>query len=97
MKKRIFSLVLVSLLLVALLAACAESEDKTPSEGITQQKACQIAVEAAGHELTEVTGLHAHEGDQNGATIYEIHFSCGEESYTYVIHGETGEILSKKP
>lgn len=92
MKKKVLAL-LLCVLLIGLLAACGED---AAQQGITQQKACQIAVEDAGYTVTEVTGLHAHEMEQDGAPAYQIHFSCGEASYTYMIHGETGEILSKQ-
>ena len=96
--KKLIAIVL-TVLLISMLAACAEGKtnQEPEKEGITQQKASQIAVADAGHTVNEVTGLHTHEHKQDDYVIYEIHFSCGEESYTYQIHGETGEILSKNP
>lgn len=92
MKKRIIAVLMLAVLALSMLAGCAEEEVQT----ITKQEAMQIALEDAGFEVTAVSGIHAHEGEQNGAPVYEIHFSVGETEYTYLIHGQTGEILSGK-
>ena len=88
--KKLITIALAALLCLSLLAACAE-EPKT----LTQQEAMQIAVSDAGYEITEASGIHAHEGEQNGGLVYQVHFSAGGNEYTYLIDGQTGEILSK--
>lgn len=93
MKKRILAVLLLGLLMLSILAACAQEEpEPTP---ITSQKAVQIAVSDAGYALTDVTNAHPHSGEADGKAIYEIHFSCDGKEFTYVIDAQTGEILSR--
>ncbi|MBQ5712673.1 MAG: PepSY domain-containing protein [Oscillospiraceae bacterium] len=88
--KKFITIALATLLCLSLLAGCGE-EVKT----LTQQEAMQIAVSDAGYEVTQVTGIHAHEGEQDGSLVYQIHFNANGTEYTYLIHGQTGEILLK--
>ena len=88
--KKLIATVLAAILCLSMLAACGE-EEKT----LTQQEAMQIAVADAGYEVTQVSGIHAHVGEENGTTVYQIHFNAGGTEYTYLIDGSTGDILSK--
>ena len=90
MAKRIISLFLLAALALCLFAACSEE-----SSVVTEDKAIQIALKDAGCEAKNVTGLHVHTGTEGKIPVYEIHFSHGEDDYTYVINGLNGEILSK--
>ena len=93
MKNRIMAVLVLGLLMLSMLAACAQEEPK--SEPITSQKAVQIAVSDAGYALTDVTNAHPHSSEKDGKTIYEIHFNCDGKEFTYLIDAETGEILQK--
>ena len=90
MTKRIVVLLILAALGLCLFAACTQE-----SNVVTQEKAIQIALQDAGCEAKDVTGLHVHTITQDKAPAYQIHFSHGEDDFTYVIHGLTGQILSK--
>lgn len=90
MKKRIFVIVALAVLALSMFAACTEE-----TAVVTEDKAIQIALEDAGCEAKNVTGLHVHTGTEGKIPVYQIHFSHGEDDFTYVISGLTGEILSK--
>ena len=85
MKKRIFSLLLV-LILVLSLAACG-------SKAISAQKAQQIAAKDAGTKVADAEGMHTHvETAADGTPYFNIHFSVDGTPYNYQISA-TGEIL----
>ena len=90
MAKRIITLALVAVLGLCLFAACAQA-----SSVVTEDKAIQIALKDAGCEAKNVAGLHVHTITHEKVPAFQIHFSHGEDDFTYVISGLTGEILSK--
>ena len=90
MKKRIFALVMLAALGLCLFAACAEE-----SSVVTEDKAIQIALADAGCEAKNVSGLHVHTITHDKVPAYQIHFSYGDDDFTYVISGLDGRILSK--
>lgn len=86
MKKRLFSLLLV-LVLVLSLAACG-------GKAISAQKAQKIAAEDAGIKVAEAENIHTHIGTAaDGTPYYDIHFSADGTPYNYQISAK-GEILS---
>ncbi len=86
MKKRIFSLLLVMILVLSL-AACG-------SKAISAQKAQQIAAKDAGIKVTAAVDMHTHvETAADGTPYYNIHFTADGTPYNYQISA-TGEILS---
>ena len=90
MAKRIISVILLAVLALCLFAACSEE-----SSVVTEDKAIQIALEDAGCEAKNVTGLHVHTITQDKVPAYQIHFSHNGNDFTYVINGLNGQILSK--
>ena len=88
MKRKIFSVLALTALLLGLLCACGK-----PS-AITAEKAQQIALEDAGIKQNEASDVHAHVVTEDNIPCYSIHISVGEgEEYSYLIHAGTGEIL----
>ena len=64
MKKKIFAVLAVSILLLGLLCACGESN------AITAEKAQKIAMEDAGLKQKDVSDVHAHAGGDQGYSDY---------------------------
>lgn len=89
MKTRLIALFLLAALLISFCAACGS--DTTV---LTDEQAQQIALEDAGLADAGVTGLHTHFNIVDNVPQFQIHFSYGGQEYEYVIHGQTGEILS---
>ena len=87
MKKRILSLVLV-LVLVLAMTACG-------GKAISGVKALKIAAEDAGCSTADIADVaHTHVSTaEDGTPCYNIHFSFDGEDYNYMISA-TGEILS---
>lgn len=90
MAKRIITLALLAALALCLFAACTQE-----SSVVTEGKAIQIALEDAKCEAKDVIGLHVHTITHGNVPAFQIHFSHGQDDFTYVISGLTGEILSK--
>lgn len=93
--KRLIAAALLVLMMLSVFTGCGEKEE-TPTQQaqISTQEAVQIAVTDAGYAMTDVTNAHPHTGQQDGQTVYEVHFECDGKNFTYVISA-TGEILSK--
>lgn len=91
MKKKLLSLVLALTVCLGLLTACGGGSDV-----ITEAQAIEIALDAAGLEITAVDNVHNHPGDYQGAPCYNIHITAGDQEYTFSIHAVTGEILNRK-
>lgn len=88
MKKRIFALLMVAVLLLGALAACGK---KGP---ITQDKAKEIAFEQAGLNQKDVTDAHVHIVTENGIPCYSIHISSVKGDFSYVIAASDGAVIS---
>lgn len=88
MKRRIFALLMICVMLVGVLAACGK---KGP---ITQEQAQKIALEQAGLKEKDVTDVHTHIVDENGIPCYNIHISSANGEYSYMINASDGTVLS---
>lgn len=92
MKKKIFAVLALSVLLLGMLCACGKSG------AITAEQAQKIALEDAGLKQKDVSDVHSHVVTENNIPCYSIHISVAEGEYSYLIHAGTGEILdSDKP
>lgn len=92
MKRKIFAVAALCVLLLGMLCACGKSE------AITAEKAQKIALEDAGLKQKDVSDVHSHVVTENNIPCYSIHISADEGEYSYLIHAGTGEILeSQKP
>ena len=89
MKKKIFAVLAVSILLLGVLCACGKSN------AITAEKAQKIAMEDAGLKQKDVSDVHAHVVTEDNIPCYSIHITTADGEYSYLIHAGTGEILGK--
>lgn len=87
MKKRIFALVTIAVILLGLLAGCGK---KGP---VTQDEAQKIALEYAGLTKKDVADVHVHVTSDNGLPCYSIHITTGEKDFSVVINASTGEVI----
>lgn len=87
MKKRVFTLLMVAVMLLGLLSACG---NKGP---ITQEKAQKIALEHAGLSEKDVADVHTHISDENGIPCYSIHITTSDDEISVVINATTGEVM----
>lgn len=90
MKKRITAILLLTCLLLGVLVGCKEEE-----EAVSSEKAQQIVIEHLGAEERDVSNVHVHiEENDAGEVCYSVHITVKGKTYTCVVHGVTGEVLS---
>ena len=87
MKKRIFALLAIAVMLLGLLTACGK---KGP---VTQEEAQKIAMEHAGLTKKDVSDVHVHITNDNGIPCYSIHITTEEGDFSVVINASTGEVI----
>ena len=87
MKKMLAILLLAAMLLCAF-AGCKKEENTF----VSQEKAQQIAMEDLGVTADQVTEMHTHVGQHEGAPAFSIHITVGGRSYEYVIRAIDGKI-----
>ena len=68
--------------------------DETPAKEITADEAKAAALEHALLKASEVTGLTAQYGVDDGVAQYEVDFRQGDYDYDYEIDAVTGKVLS---
>ena len=73
-----------------------ETKPKEETVLIGKDKAKSIALKHAGFSADEVSGLKVEYEKDDGIPVYEVEFCKDYLEYTYEIHGETGEILSRE-
>lgn len=89
MKKRIFAIALLSILLLGILAGCKKDGPLSVEEAI------EIAAEHSGASAREANEAHCHpQENEDGVVCFNVYITVGGKSFTYMIHGMTGEILS---
>ena len=86
MKKRVFILALIAVMLLGLLAGCKNDGP------LTEEEAKQIVIEHSGASAREAANVHVENKD--GAVVFNVYVTVNNKSYTYVLHATTGEILS---
>lgn len=87
MKRKIFAVLALCVLLLGMLCACGKSG------AITAEKAQKIALEDAGLKQKDVSDVYSHVVSEDNIPCYSIHISTDEGEYAYLIHAGTGEIL----
>lgn len=88
MTKRIAALLLLVCMAVTLLAAC------NTNDAIDTEKAKQIALEDMG--ITEdQADVHVHIAEHEGVACFSVYITYNGAQTEYLIHGKTGEIVSK--
>jgi uncharacterized membrane protein YkoI len=89
MKKIMMVLLLVAALVLSLLAGCGKNDV------VTAEKAQEIVVAHAGADGKPVTDVHLHiQENDAGEVCYSVQVTVELKTYTYLVHGITGEILS---
>ena len=86
MKKQIFAILTSLLLCVSLLVACS-------SGPVTAEKAQKIGLEAAGLTESQVTEVHTHVIEQNGAPCFQVHMTTESGEITIVVDAASGEVI----
>lgn len=69
------------------------SGSNSSGQNLGLQKVQKIALEDAGFTYDQVIRLHTNMEQEDGVTVYEVHFIQGQYEYEYTIHAQTGEIL----
>ena len=87
MKKRIFALLALTVLCLSLFTACSKSGV------VTAEQAQKIALDHAGLKESEVTSVHSHIVEHEGLASYNIHFTCADGEFSYIISAADGAIL----
>lgn len=91
MKKRLFAILLVTLLTLSLFTACGNK-----AKAITQERAQQIALEAAGVAADQVQDAHIHITSEGNIPCFSVHVTMNDGSeFSILINAATGEVLSK--
>ena len=91
MKYRIFTVLILTALMLFLLAACKDNS----SSLLTAEQAQKIALEDAGLSADDVTDVHTHVGTYQNTPCYSIHITVDGVEYEFMIAAATGEILYK--
>ena len=89
MKKRIFAIALIAVMMLGVLAGCKKNGP------ITSDEAKEIVVAHSGANTREAANIHVHLGEnEEGVACFNVYVTVQNKSLTYVVHGMTGEILS---
>lgn len=84
--KRMIAVILTLLLCTSLLAACG-------SKAITAEKAQKIALDHADLKASQVSDIHTHIIEQEGAPCYQVHMTTENGDVTVVIDAATGKVI----
>jgi hypothetical protein len=90
MKRSIFAILAIAVLLVGLLAGCKKDDGF-----IDKEEALQIVLDKIGM-TQEQANPHVHVTEVDGLTCWNIYVTVEGKSMEYVVHSLTGEILSVK-
>ncbi|MCR5808289.1 MAG: PepSY domain-containing protein [Clostridiales bacterium] len=71
------------------------TEKPNSSSYIGRAAALEIALSDVGVSVDAVTMIEIEFKRENGKPVYEVEFTCGSTEYEYVIHAETGDIISR--
>ena len=89
MKKRMIAMLLIAVMMLSLLAGCNKNK------AITAEEAQEIVVAHAGADGKTVGDVHVHiEENDAGEVCYSVQVTVARQTYTYLVHSMTGEILS---
>ena len=79
-------------------AATSESADKASAQGITEEKAMDIALSDAGVANADATRkeIHLDYDDDYGKEVFDIEFHKGTTEYSYDIDPANGNILNSE-
>ncbi len=87
--KKLIAIILLLGLLLGLAAGC------DGNDALDEADLRQIVLEHADAKESDISDFHVHiEENEDGAACFSIHVTVKGKTYTYLIHGTTGEILS---
>lgn len=89
--KKLFAIMLAALMVFGL-CACKE-EPKDEQILITEQQAIDAALNHACYSIQDVRDIHVHMSKHEDTTVYAIYFTGGDEHFSIVVDGYSGEIL----
>lgn len=84
--KKFMAATLISITALGVLTGCS-------SKDIGKDKAVEIALEDAGLAEADVTRLSVSKDEDDGRTVYEVHFSNEYSEYDYEVKASNGDIL----
>ena len=87
MKKNIFAVIVLAMILATALPVFADSL-------ISEREAMQIAMQHAGVEEADVSYIRVATFENHEVREYDVKFYVGSEEYDYELEARTGEILS---
>lgn len=89
MKKRMLAMLLIAVMMLGLLAGCNKNK------AITAEEAQEIVVAHASADGQTVGDVHVHiQENDAGEVCYSVQITVARQTYTYLVHSMTGEILS---
>lgn len=74
--------------------AKAESVSAENPQALTEEQACQIALDYVGYAADQITRLHTEYEIDDGMPQFDIEFHQGDWEYEFEIHAEDGRIIS---
>ena len=84
--KKLIAIMLALLMCLSLFAACN-------SGPVTAEEAQEIALEDSGLKASDVSDIHTHIIEQNGAPCYQIHMTTADGEVTVVVDAASGEVI----
>ena len=87
MKKNIFAVIVLAMILATALPVFADSL-------ISEREAMQIAMQHAGVEEADVTYIRVATFEDHEVREYDVKFYVGDQEYDYGIEAKTGQICS---
>ena len=89
MLKRSIAIFLLLAIMGSIFVACDSKK-----EGITSDKAVEIALKDMGISNDDADSVHVHEGLHDNLVCYNVYITAGSTSLTYVISKLDGEIVT---
>lgn len=90
MVKRVISLLVVTVMLLGLLAAC------TDDGVLSVDDAKKVVLQDLGTKESNVDSIDVHITTVDSTACYAVYVSIGNEHWEYIVNSLTGEILSKE-
>ena len=84
--KKLITMIVSLLLCLSLLVACGGG-------AVTAEKAQKIALDYAGLKESQVSDIHTHVIEQNGAPCFQIHMTTENGDITIVVDAASGEVI----
>ena len=72
-----------------------ETPEETPVEKITADKALNLALEAAGVKMADLTTCDIKYHNHKDGAEFKVHFHVDKDHYEYIVDAVTGEVTEK--